>query len=57
MVVNQERPGNTLTHLAKSEPFKMKGCNRKECFICAISKAGKCEKNGIGYIVLGVRPA
>ena len=47
----QERAGNALKHLAKSEPLKVKSCKREDCFICTTSEAGKCEKNGIGYSI------
>ena len=48
-VVAQERAGNALKHLAKSEPLKTPGCGRDDCFPCRSSKPGKCEKNGVGY--------
>ena len=47
----QERAGNALKHLAKSEPLKMKSCNRADCFIYTTTKAGKCEQNGSGYSI------
>ena len=47
----QERAGNALKHLAKSEPLKKKTCNRKDCFICTTTEAGKYEKNGVGYSI------
>ena len=47
----QERAGNALKHLAKSEPLKLKSCGRADCFICTTTKAGRCEKNGSGYSI------
>ena len=38
----QERAGNALKHLAKSEPLKKKTCNRKDYFICTTNEAGQC---------------
>ena len=46
----QERARNALKHLAKSEPMKMKGCDRTDCFPCTTG-GGKCNKNGSGYTV------
>ena len=48
-VAVQQRAGNALKHLAKSEPLKIKGCRRDDCFPCTTSGPGKCEKNGVGY--------
>ena len=48
-VAVQERAGNALKHLAKSDPLKIPGCGRDDCFPCQTSKPGKCEKNGVGY--------
>ena len=50
-VAVQERAGNALKHLAKSEPLKSRGCGRIDCFICTSGGAGNCEKNGSGYLV------
>ena len=50
-VAVQERAGNALKHLAKSEPLKKRGCERADCFICTSGGAGNCEKNGSGYLV------
>ena len=51
-VAVQERAGNALKHLAKSEPLKIPGCGRDDCFPCLTSRPGKCEKNGVGYKIL-----
>ena len=48
-VAVQERAGNALKHLAKSEPLKIPGCGRDDCFPCTTSGPGKCEKSGVGY--------
>ena len=48
-VAVQERAGNALKHLAKSEPLKIGGCGRDDCFPCTTSGPGKCEKSSVGY--------
>ena len=48
-VAVQERAGSALKHLTKSEPLEVKGCRRKDCFICKSDGAGNCEKNASGY--------
>ena len=47
----QERAGNALKHLAKSEPLRKKGCDRTDCFPCTTG-GGKCMKNGSGYTII-----
>merc|ERR1719319_56324 len=43
-----ERAGCSIKRLAKSEPLKMKGCGRDDCFPCTTG-GGKCEENGSSY--------
>ena len=43
-----ERAGCSIKRLAKSEPLKVKGCDRDDCFPCTTG-GGKCEKNGSSY--------
>ena len=43
-----ERAGSSIKRLAKSEPLKVKGCGRDDCFPCSTG-GGKCEKNGSSY--------
>ena len=48
-VAVQERAGNAIKHLARSEPLKIPGCGRDDCFPCTTSGPGKCEKSSVGY--------
>ena len=49
-VTVQTRAGKANKQLAKSEPLKSKKCGRENCFPC-MTRGGKCEKNGAGYLV------
>ena len=46
-----ERAGDSVKHIAKSEPLRIQSCGRNECFPCQ-SGGGKCEKNGTGYKIV-----
>ena len=49
-VVEMERAGQAVKHLAKPEPLRKPRCGRENCSPCK-TEGGNCEKSGVGYRV------